>query len=70
MGHSLQLQTILMDKDLFSLKQARAWLKKHDYKRGVDSKGEFYHFRQLDPHKGAIYVTKKIAPGIEFVLFR
>ena len=45
-----QLQTILFPKDKFTLRQARAWLKEHEFKdEKVDETENAYRFRQLPP---------------------
>jgi hypothetical protein len=44
------VQSIIINKDKYNLVEARRWLKQHGYPiPKVDSKGEFYRFRQLRP---------------------
>lgn len=45
-----KVQTIMFDKDHYTLRQARKWLKDNDFKDlKVDETEEYYRFRQLDP---------------------
>jgi len=44
-----KVQTLLFSKDNFTLKKAKAWLKKHGYKTDVDEKENTYRFRQVEP---------------------
>ena len=44
------MQTLLFDKDLFSLADAKAWARRHNWTSSdVDEKGNFIHLRQEDP---------------------
>jgi hypothetical protein len=63
------VQSILIDKNFFSLNEAKEWLLKHGhhiYK--VDDRGNFYRFRQINPIEFEHFFTKKIEPGVEFVI--
>lgn len=45
-------QSILFDRDFWTLSSARAWLKRHGYKvPKVDTTENYYRFRQLPPSK-------------------
>jgi hypothetical protein len=54
------LQSIVFDKDHWSLKSAKSWLKKHKYKVGLDEKPNSYRFRQSPVKKNVRYYTKTI----------
>ena len=48
------IQSILIPKSAFTLKEARVWIKEHDYKltfyvKKVDITVNYYRFRQLKP---------------------
>lgn len=62
------VQSIIFKKTMFTKLQAKKWLIKHDFKTSVDEKPETYRFRQMEPVEGANYITKKIEPGISFVI--
>lgn len=62
------LHAILFDKKLFSLPNAKEWLRRHDYvplKDVHETKG-YWRFRISPPVKG-IYYSKFITDGILFV---
>jgi hypothetical protein len=44
-----KVQTILMSRNKFTLNKAKGWLKKHDYKASVDTKKNYFRFRQVEP---------------------
>lgn len=45
-----QIQSILFDKDKWTVDRAKEWLKDHGYKYGkVDTTDKYHRFRQLDP---------------------
>ena len=45
-----RVQTLLFDKDRFSLSDAKAWARRHNWKASdVDEKENFIHLRQEDP---------------------
>ncbi len=52
-----KLQTIIFLRNQWSLKQARDYLKLHEYKTDVDIKSESYRFRQSNPKKNVEYKT-------------
>jgi hypothetical protein len=63
------VQSVVFDKDMFTILQAKKWLKEHGFKYGkVDKKLNTLRFRQMDPLTYKKYRTKKIIPGILFVL--
>lgn len=58
------LQSILLNKKYYNLQTAKAWIKKHNYKlehrnKKVETKPNFYHFRQADKSGGKKYFIKK-----------
>lgn len=45
-----KVQSIIFDKQKFSLHLSKEWLKKHGYKnKGLDDSGDFFRFRQFNP---------------------
>ena len=71
----LKTQSVLLDKDYFSKSQAKAWIRKHDFKQAfygkdVEETENFYRFRQMAPSrfKKGKYVTKEISDGVKLVL--
>lgn len=68
---SLIVQSILFDKEKFTLTEAKNWLKKHDYKSDkVDETDEYYRFRQRDPDDfdPDSFRTKEIEDGVKFIM--
>lgn len=72
------LQTILIPKASFSLKEARIWIrtngyKEEYYKKAVDITPNYYRFRQASPNPKNItiknYYTKKLSNGVELVFY-
>ena len=71
----LVAQSVLIDRRIYSLSEAKKWIKKHDFKltfygKGVEKSENFFRFRQMAPRrfKPDKYVTKEIAEGIKLVL--
>lgn len=65
-----EIQTILFDKDKFTLTQAKKWLKENNFKSSVDEGVTVLRFRQREPgdfNKGS-FKTKKISQGVSVVL--
>jgi hypothetical protein len=63
------LQTILFNRNMWTLREAKKWLSEHgkgSIKPVHKTKNE-YRFRQAIPIKGAHYYSKEISPGILFV---
>ena len=52
-----KLQTLIFLRNEWSLKQAREYLKIHNYKSDVDIKAHSYRFRQREPKKNGEYKT-------------
>ena len=58
---------------IFSLKQAKKWLSKHNYVtsfygKGVDETLNTYRFRQKAPSQLTDYRTKTLPNGVELVM--
>ena len=64
------VQAILFEKDKFNAKEAREWLKKHDYEqiKRVDKTKNFLRYRLVEPKKGAMYRTIDFGDDIKAVL--
>ncbi|KKN57379.1 hypothetical protein LCGC14_0562850 [marine sediment metagenome] len=74
---STEVQTIIFDKEKFSLAQARQWLKDNDFKttfdgKGVDEKPNSFRFRQRNPgdFQTGSFRTITLAPGVKAVIGR
>ena len=74
-NNPLKTQSVLLDKDYFTKNQAKAWIRKHDFKltfygKEVEETENFYRFRQMAPgrFKKNRYVAKEIADGVKLVL--
>lgn len=69
-AEGMTTQSILFDKEHFTLEQAKKWLKDHDYKTDVDEKPDTYRFRQRDPkdfQEGSMR-TIQIKTGIKMIV--
>jgi hypothetical protein len=64
------IQSVIFNKDKWNIKDAKAWLKDHDYKSPkVDETENFFRFRQTRPLKKFNYATKKLGKtGIELII--
>jgi len=69
------VQSVIFDKSMFSLENAKEWLLSNKYKdKGVDEKKKFWRFRQLNPltikRKGySHYITKPLDDsGVELII--
>ena len=59
-GGTSEPQSILMPVDVYTLAQAKAWIKEHGYEvRGLGrgEAGAYYRFRQFDPDRRHDYRT-------------
>ena len=64
-----EVQSIIFDRSLWTIPQAKSWLKKHGFfNNKVDKKPHFYRFRQIDPSYFNHYITKKTDDGIDFII--
>jgi len=70
----MSIQSILFNKNIWSLDEALKWLVYHNYKthfgnKQVDITDNYYRFRQEEPDKSKKYRIKKINDtGIEYVM--
>jgi len=64
------VQSVIIDKNKFSLNKAIKWIKKHNYNidYGIDEKLNYYRFRQYPPKKGASYITKDLGNGVKLII--
>ena len=64
------IQSIIFNKQKWNIKDAKSWLKDHDYKSPkVDEAANFLRFRQTKPLKKYSYITKKLGnTGIELII--
>lgn len=69
----MSVQSLVFDKDKFTVAQAKKWAGDHDFHAGkVDEPegGETVRLRQSEPAEGAVFRTKRIAPGVKAVMMR
>lgn len=76
----MDVQSVLLDKNIFTKQEAKKWIKEHNFKtshknrngtiKKVELVGNYYHFRQKDKKKDAIYRTKKIEKGVLLTLIK
>ena len=71
----LKVQSVLISRDMYNLREAKSWIRKHDFKetfygKGVEKSENYFRFRQTAPgrFKTNSYVTKEISDGIKLVL--
>lgn len=69
----MSIQSILLDKSIFSLKQANKWITDHGYKlefngKKVHETSKKYRYRQREPLKNIRYRIKKISSGVQFIM--
>jgi hypothetical protein len=64
------IQSVLIPKNKFTLKQAIAYVKKHFnfIKLDVLQRKNFYSFRQFNPNEGSTYSTIKLKNGVLLVM--
>ena len=67
------IQSVIFDKDKWTLTQAKGYLKKHGYKasfngKSVDETKRFYRFRQANPKRFKNYFTKNLTKGVKLVI--
>jgi hypothetical protein len=68
----MEIQSILFERSIWNLKNAKIWLLKHNYKtnfygKQVDITPNYFRFRQTAP-KYATYKTKSLNNGIILIL--
>jgi hypothetical protein len=63
------IQSILIPKNLFTLEQAKNWMKKNNFPiLKVHETNKYYRFRQQTPETFNKYYTKKIKNEIELII--
>jgi hypothetical protein len=70
-ANSLVTQSILFDKKIFSISEARNWLKSHDKKSdNIDVTDKYYRARQRDPGDfiSESFRTIKVTRGIFMIV--
>lgn len=65
---SSQLQTLIFDKNNWTLRRSKEWLRKHNFKTEVDEKENTYRFRQLNPIKGKKFRTIQLTDNVQGVV--
>lgn len=68
-GGGLTIQSIIFNKNIWSMEESKKWLKKHGYKynNNIDIKNNHYRYRQHNPDKFKKFRTNKISSGISFI---
>ena len=67
----MRVQSILFDKDVWTVARAKAWLKRHGYRYGkVDETTQDFRFRQADPKQFTVFQTILFLGGISAVVAR
>lgn len=64
------LQSVIFDKNIWTLTEARHWLMKHKLRpiKSVHITANYYRFRMNEPVPNARYYTKEIDDGVLFVI--
>lgn len=71
---SSKVQSVLLNKDKFTIRQAIDWIIEHNYVfKKIDVTDNYYRFRQISPvtlkkEKYVNYINKQIADGIMLVI--
>jgi len=64
-----EIQSILIDRDYYTKKQAIRWMDKHGFiRKKIHTTRRYYRFRQKDPKYFKRFRVLDIKPGIKFVL--
>lgn len=64
------IQSVIFDKSIYSLKEAKDWLDERNFKTEVDEKPNYYRFRQVEPNPKYHYYTKELQPGLKIIVIR
>jgi hypothetical protein len=69
----MSVQSVILDKNHFTEKEAHNWIKTHGFKTQFGEKkvhvtDNTYRYRQLEPKHDVKYRIKKVTPGVEFVM--
>lgn len=63
------VQSVLFQRPMWTITQAKRWLKRHDFKRfDVDIKENHYRFRQIEPEPQFTYITEEADNGVQFII--
>lgn len=62
------IQSILFDRNFYTLDEAKNWLRRRGYETGVDVKPNHFRFRQINPDPSYDYRTFNAGEGIQFVV--
>lgn len=63
------VQSVLFQRPMWSITQAKRWLKRHDFKKyDVDIKENHYRFRQIEPEPQFTYITEDADNGVQFII--
>ena len=63
------VQSVIIEKKFFSLKEAKEWILSHGYYIfKIDETKNYYRFRQQDPSRYKHYFTKNVAKGVDFII--
>jgi len=71
---SSKVQSVLLNKDKFTIRQAIDWIIEHNYVfKKIDVTDNYYRFRQISPvtlkkEKYVNYINKQISDGIMLVI--
>jgi hypothetical protein len=68
---SSRVQSVLLDRDYFTLKSAINWIKSHGFvHKKVDKTKRYYRFRQFNPRSDRSYrtISPKYKKGIKFII--
>lgn len=64
-----EIQSVILDKNFYSLKDAHDFIKRNKFKLlKTDETKNFYRFRQNEPDKYKLFRIKNIKPGVKFVI--
>jgi hypothetical protein len=65
------LQSVLFSRQLWTIGQAKSWLKQHGLNpayKTPDVTSNFIRFRQAEPNRNFSYRTRRIGDGIELII--
>jgi len=63
------VQSVLFQRPMWTITQAKRWLKRHDFKKyDVDIKENHYRFRQIEPEPQFTYITEEADNGVQFII--
>jgi hypothetical protein len=68
---SMQVQSLLFDRDYFTVRQAKAWAARNGFKHGkVDETDKYIRLRQRDPGEFRVKRTITLTDGVRAVVGR